>query len=93
MVFDTETTGLHARKGDRIVSISAVRLREGRIDLSDTFHELINPNRDIPSETAIIHGILAQNGGRKTDPRRDFAKLYGVYRLLHPGRLTMPGLT
>jgi len=58
VVFDTETTGLHARKGDRIVSISAVRLKHGRIDLSDTFHEFINPNRNIPSETAVIHGIL-----------------------------------
>ena len=58
VVFDTETTGLHARKGDKIISVSAVRLREGRIDLSDTFHELINPDRDIPSETAVIHGIL-----------------------------------
>ncbi len=58
VVFDTETTGLNVRKGDRIVSISAVRLKQGRIDLSDTFHELINPNRDIPSETAVIHGIL-----------------------------------
>jgi DNA polymerase-3 subunit epsilon len=58
VVFDTETTGLHVRKGDRIVSISAVRLKQGRIDLSDTFHELINPNRDIPSKAAVIHGIL-----------------------------------
>ena len=58
VVFDTETTGLHARKGDRIVSISAVRIKQGRIDLSDTFHELINPNRDIPSEAAVVHGIL-----------------------------------
>lgn len=58
VVFDTETTGLHAGKGDRIVSISAVRLKHGRIDLSDTFHEFINPNRDIPSETAVVHGIL-----------------------------------
>jgi DNA polymerase-3 subunit epsilon len=58
VVFDTETTGLHVRKGDRVVSISAVRLKHGRIDLSDTFHELINPNRDIPSKAAVIHGIL-----------------------------------
>ena len=58
VVFDTETTGLHAKKGDRIVSVSAVRLRQGRIDLSDTFHEIVNPNRDIPSKTAVIHGIL-----------------------------------
>ena len=58
VVFDTETTGLHAKRGDRILSISAVRLKHGRIDLSDTFHEIINPNRDIPSKTAVIHGIL-----------------------------------
>ncbi len=58
VIFDTETTGLYASRGDRIVSISAVRLREGRIDLSDTFHEFVNPNRSIPAETAVIHGIL-----------------------------------
>ncbi len=58
VVFDTETTGLHAKKGDRIVSISAIRLKQGRIDLSDTFHEIVNPNRGIPSKTAVIHGIL-----------------------------------
>ena len=58
VVFDTETTGFNVRKGDRIVSISAVRLREGRIDLSDSFHALVNPDRDIPSKAAIVHGIL-----------------------------------
>jgi len=58
VVFDTETTGLNVKKGDRIVSISAVRLKEGRIDLSDAFHEIINPDRDIPSASAVIHEIL-----------------------------------
>ncbi|HVP79818.1 MAG TPA: 3'-5' exonuclease [Thermodesulfobacteriota bacterium] len=58
VVFDTETTGLHAKKGDRIVSISAVRLKEGRIDLSDVFHEIIDPDRDIPRASAVIHEIL-----------------------------------
>lgn len=58
VVFDTETTGLHAKKGDRIVSVSAVRLKEGRIDLSDAFHEMVNPNRDIPGTSAVIHEIL-----------------------------------
>ncbi len=65
VIFDTETTGLYASKGDRIVSISAVRLRQGRIDLSDTFHELVNPNRNIPSEAAVIHGILPRMVDRK----------------------------
>jgi DNA polymerase-3 subunit epsilon len=58
VIFDTETTGLHAKKGDRIVSISAVRLKEGRIDLSDAFHEMVDPNRDIPSDSTVIHEIL-----------------------------------
>ena len=58
VIFDTETTGLNAKKGDRIVSISAVRLKEGRIDLSDAFHEIVNPDRDIPSASAVIHEIL-----------------------------------
>ena len=58
VVFDTETTGLNVRKGDRILSISAVRLKNGRIDLSDSFHEMVNPDRDIPPGTAVIHEIL-----------------------------------
>jgi len=58
VIFDTETTGLNVKKGDRIVSVSAVRLKEGRIDLSDAFHEIINPDRDIPSASAVIHEIL-----------------------------------
>ena len=57
VIFDTETTGLSAKRGHRIISISAVRLREGRIDLSESFHELVNPNRDIPSASTAIHGI------------------------------------
>jgi DNA polymerase III subunit epsilon len=58
VVFDTETTGLNVKKGDRILSISAVRFKNGRIDLSDTFHEMVNPDRTIPSNTAVIHEIL-----------------------------------
>ena len=58
VIFDTETTGLNVKRGDRILSISAVRLKQGRIDLSDAFHEIINPDRDIPSASAVIHEIL-----------------------------------
>jgi len=58
VILDTETTGLNVKRGDRIVSISAVHLREGRIDLSDVFHEIVNPDRDIPSTSVVIHEIL-----------------------------------
>ncbi len=58
VIFDTETTGLDVKRGHRILSISAIRLEEGRIDLSNAFHEIINPDRDIPSVSAVIHEIL-----------------------------------
>ncbi|MGC1401503.1 MAG: 3'-5' exonuclease [Thermodesulfobacteriota bacterium] len=58
VVLDTETTGFNVKKGHRIVSLSAIRLKEGRIDLADTFHTLVNPGRDIPGEAAVIHEIL-----------------------------------
>jgi DNA polymerase-3 subunit epsilon len=60
VVFDTEATGLNAKGEDSLVSISAVRMRHGRIDLSDIFHELVNPNRDIPRQTVILHEIRPQ---------------------------------
>ncbi len=58
VVLDTETTGFNVKEGHRIVSISAVRLKEGRIDLADVFHSLVNPARDIPPEAAVVHEIL-----------------------------------
>jgi DNA polymerase-3 subunit epsilon len=81
VVFDIETTGLNARRGDRIVSISAVRLKEGRIDLSDAFHEIINPDRDIPSASAVIHEILPRMVNGKPTIEKvlpDFIRYIGI---------------
>jgi DNA polymerase III subunit epsilon len=58
-VFDTETTGLNPRKGDKIVEIAAVRVSGGKIDESQTFVQLVNPERSIPWEAERIHGISA----------------------------------
>ena len=49
---DTETTGLSASRGDKIVELSIVD-QEGNI-LIDT---LVNPERYIPSQATNIHGI------------------------------------
>ena len=57
-ILDLETTGPDARRGDRIVSISAIRFRGGRIDLADAFHELVNPQRGVCHDAACIHQIL-----------------------------------
>jgi DNA polymerase-3 subunit epsilon len=54
---DLETTGLDLRR-DRVVSIGAVRIIEGRILLSDVFNEMVNPGREIPRSSIELHGIV-----------------------------------
>lgn len=57
---DTETTGTEPEKGDRILEVGCVEI-VGRQVYKDEpkylFHELINPERDIPQEVVNIHGI------------------------------------
>ncbi len=54
VVFDTETTGFNAGGKDQMIEIGAVKLCNGEI--IDTFDELINPNRPIPSKiTELTH--------------------------------------
>ena len=57
VVFDTETTGLQISQGDKVVSISAVRIRRGRVQNADIFHTLVNPGRPIPAESTVFHHI------------------------------------
>lgn len=57
VVFDTETTGLRLSEGDKIVSISGVRIRRGHIQNADLFHTLVNPGRPIPPESTRFHHI------------------------------------
>ena len=56
IVLDTETTGLDARKGDRLVEIGCVELLN-RIPTGREFHRYINPERDMPPEAEAIHGL------------------------------------
>jgi len=57
VVFDTETTGLQISQGDKVVSISAVRIRRGRVQNADIFHTLVNPGRSIPPASVAFHHI------------------------------------
>ncbi|MFN6953680.1 MAG: PolC-type DNA polymerase III [Acetobacteraceae bacterium] len=55
VVFDLEATGLSPSRGDAVVAIGAVRLR----DLAPVgrFETLVNPGRAIPPGSTLYHGI------------------------------------
>jgi DNA polymerase III epsilon subunit family exonuclease len=55
VVFDLEATGLDVSGGDRMISIGAVRLRDGRVQ--EFFSTLVNPARPIPPVSMRYHGI------------------------------------
>jgi DNA polymerase-3 subunit epsilon len=56
VVVDLETTGLDVR-ADRVLSVGAVRIGQGRVRLGDNFVEMVNPGRSIPVESIRVHGI------------------------------------
>ena len=55
IVYDVETTGLSPLKGDRIIELAAVKLKNKKI--IDTFETFINPQRLIPEEASRINNI------------------------------------
>ncbi|TDE36995.1 DNA polymerase III subunit epsilon [Antarcticimicrobium sediminis] len=56
IVLDTETTGLDPKTGDRIVEIGAVELFN-HVATGTTYHQYINPKRDMPHEAFQVHGL------------------------------------
>jgi len=54
--FDTETTGLNPRGGDRLVEIGGVELIN-HIPTGNVCHLYINPERDMPEEAFRVHGL------------------------------------
>lgn len=53
---DTETTGLSYLQNHKIVEIACVETKD-LIPTKKVFHQLINPERDVPDEAAKIHGF------------------------------------
>ena len=56
VVLDTETTGLEAGRGHRIIEIGCVELIERR-PTGRTFHRYLNPERAIDPGAMAVHGI------------------------------------
>ena len=60
-VFDTETTGVEPSAGDKIVSIGAVRIVNGRLLKQEVYEQLVDPQRAVSRESERIHGIKGRD--------------------------------
>jgi DNA polymerase III subunit epsilon len=58
VVLDTETTGLEAAQGHRIIEIGCVELVNRRIERS--WHQYLQPDREIDAAAAEVHGLTAE---------------------------------
>ena len=56
IVFDTETTGLDPKSGDKLVEIGAVELIN-HMPTGVTYHQYINPEREVPEDAYKVHGL------------------------------------
>lgn len=59
IVLDTETTGLNARSGDRIIEIGCVELINRQLT-GNNFHFYINPERDSEAGALEVHGLTTE---------------------------------
>jgi DNA polymerase-3 subunit epsilon len=59
IVLDTETTGLEAERGHRIIEIGCVELVNRRAS-GRHFHRYLNPERDIDEGARAVHGITRE---------------------------------
>ncbi len=53
---DTETTGLSAKDGDRIVEIACIETKD-LIPTNRVFHKIINPQKKVSPEAFKVHGF------------------------------------
>lgn len=59
IAFDTETTGLDPKNGDRLVEIGGVELIN-HVPSGRFYHVYINPERDVPIEAFNVHGLSTE---------------------------------
>jgi len=59
IVLDTETTGMDPEEGHRLIEIGCVEL-ENHLPTGRTYHQYINPERDVPAEAVAVHGLTEE---------------------------------
>jgi DNA polymerase III subunit epsilon len=60
VVLDTETTGLNAKLGDRIIEIGCVEVLSRRVS-ERQFHAYLNPERDVDLGATRVHGMTLED--------------------------------
>ncbi|MGU7779650.1 DNA polymerase III subunit epsilon [Burkholderia sp. PU8-34] len=79
IILDTETTGLNARTGDRLIEIGCVELLNRRLT-GNNLHFYVNPERDSDPGALAVHGLTTEFLSDKpkfaevADQIRDFVK-------------------
>ncbi|KPF67239.1 hypothetical protein IP84_13920 [beta proteobacterium AAP99] len=68
VVLDVETTGLDSGR-DNLLSIGAVALIDGRIDLADSFEIHVRPPSVSSKDNVLVHGIGHGTQQRAADPK------------------------
>ncbi|MGB5081001.1 MAG: DNA polymerase III subunit epsilon [Burkholderiales bacterium] len=58
VVLDTETTGLNAALGDRIIELGCIEILNRRLT-GNQFHRYVNPERDSETGALKVHGITS----------------------------------
>jgi DNA polymerase-3 subunit epsilon len=56
IIFDTETTGLDPKTGDRLVEIGCIEMIN-RVPTGRTFHAYFHPERSMPAAAEAVHGL------------------------------------
>ena len=56
IVLDTETTGLYANQGDRLIEFAGLEMIDRRLT-GEYLHVYVHPERDIAEEAIAVHGI------------------------------------
>ncbi|RDB43360.1 DNA polymerase III subunit epsilon [Halomonas sp. DQ26W] len=74
IVLDTETTGIDPKEGHRLIEIGAVELVNRRLT-GQTYHQYINPQREIEAEAIAVHGITNDD----LNDKPVFAEIAGAF--------------
>ena len=86
IVLDTETTGLNAKLGDRVIEIGCVELLSRHVT-DRNFHTYLNPERDIEEGAAKVHGLTREflsDKPRFAEVAQDFLEyLRGAELVIH----------